>query len=206
MAVVKIYSQEKKEVGELDLPHDIFEVPVRTEILHLVVRAHLAAKRAGTVGVKNRALIHGGGRKPWRQKGTGRARAGSSRSPLWRGGAVIHGPQARDYSFKVNKKIKSLALKMALSSRLAEENLMVVDAISLSGIKTKEFCRVRDVLGLKKALIVVPEEDNNLRLSARNVPGIKVQPQNRLSVYDILAYPQLVLAPQVIESIQERLK
>jgi large subunit ribosomal protein L4 len=206
MAVVKIYSQEKKEVGELDLPHDIFEVPVRTEILHLVVRAHLAAKRAGTVGVKNRALIHGGGRKPWRQKGTGRARAGSSRSPLWRGGAVIHGPQARDYSFKVNKKIKSLALKMALSSRLAEENLMVVDAISLSDIKTKEFCRVRDVLGLKKALIVVPEEDNNLRLSARNVPDIKVQPQNRLNVYDILAYPQLVLAPQVIESIQERLK
>jgi large subunit ribosomal protein L4 len=206
MAVVKIYSQEKKEVGELDLPQDIFEVPIRTEILHLVVRAHLAAKRAGTVGVKNRALIHGGGRKPWRQKGTGRARAGSSRSPLWRGGAVIHGPQARDYSFKVNKKVKALALKMALSSRLAEENLMVVDALSLPGIKTKEFCRLRDALGLKKALIVVPQEDNNLRLSARNVPGIKVQPQNRLNVYDILAYPQLVLAPQVVENIQERLK
>jgi large subunit ribosomal protein L4 len=206
MAVVKVYSQEKKEVGELELPQEIFEVPVRAEILHLVVRAHLAARRAGTVGVKNRAAISGGGRKPWRQKGTGRARAGSGRSPLWRGGAVIHGPQARDYSFKVNKKIRSLALKMALSSRLAEESLMIVDAITLKEIKTKEFCRIRELLGLKKALIVVPEEDNNLRLSARNVPGIKVQPQNRLSVYDILAYPQLVLAPQVVESIQERLK
>jgi large subunit ribosomal protein L4 len=206
MAKVKIYSQEKNEVGELELPQDIFEVPVRPEILNLVVRAHRAAKRAGTVGVKTRSTIRGGGRKPWRQKGTGRARAGSNRSPLWVGGAVTHGPVARDYSFKVNKKIKALAMKMALSSRVAEEKLMVVDSLSLPEIKTKSFCKIKDALGIKKALIVIPEEDNNLRLSARNIPGIKVAHQNALNVYDVLAYDQLILMPQVVENIQERLK
>ncbi|MFW6324295.1 MAG: 50S ribosomal protein L4 [Desulfovibrionales bacterium] len=206
MAKVKIYSQEKKEVGELELPQEIFEVPVKPEILHLVVRAHRAAKRAGTVGVKNRSRIRGGGHKPWRQKGTGRARAGSSRSPLWVGGAVSHGPTTRDYSIKVNRKIKSLAMKMALSARLAEEKLMVVDALSMPEIRTKSFCKVKDTLGLKKALIVVSEEDNNLRLSARNIPGIKILHQKNLSVYDVLAYDQLILMPQVVENIQERLK
>ncbi len=206
MAKVSIYSQDKKEVGQLELPEEIFEVQVRPEILHLVVRAHRAAKRTGTVGVKTRSTIRGGGSKPWRQKGTGRARAGSSRSPIWRHGAVVHGPVARDYSFKVNKKIKTLAMKMALSSRLAEDNLMVVDAITLPEIKTKDFCKVKDALGLKKALIVMADEDNTLRLSARNIPGITVQNQSQLSVYDILAHQQLVLAPKVVETIQERLK
>lgn len=206
MAVVKVFNQSKIEVGQLELPQDIFEVPVQPEILHFVVRAHLAAKRAGTVGVKTRGLVRGGGRKPWRQKGTGRARAGSSRSPIWRGGAILHGPVARDYSFKVNKKIKALAMKMALSSRLAEDKLMVVDSFVLSSVKTKEFCKIKESLGLKKALIVLSQEDNNLRLSARNIPGIEIQLQDKLNVYDILRFPQLIMAPQVVESIRERLK
>lgn len=206
MAVVKVYNQSKAEVGQVELPQNIFEVPVQPEILHFVVRAHLAAKRAGTVGVKTRGLVSGGGRKPWRQKGTGRARAGSSRSPIWRGGAILHGPVARDYSFKVNKKVKALAMKMALSSRLAEENLMIVDSLTLSSAKTKEFCKIKESLGLKKALIVLSQEDNNLRLSARNIPGIEIQLQDKLNVYDILKYPQLILGSQVVESIRERLK
>lgn len=206
MAVVKILDQQKKEVGDITLPEDIFEVEVRPEILNLVVRSQLAAKRSGTVGVKNRTAISGGGKKPWRQKGTGRARVGSIRSPLWRGGAVAHGPQARDYSFKVNKKVRKLALKMALSSRLAEDNLMVVNSLQLPEIKTKGFTTIKDALGLKKVLIVIPEGDNNLELSARNVPGVKVMHQDSLNVYDVLRYPQLVLAPEVVENLQERLK
>lgn len=206
MAVVKIIDQQKKEVGDITLPEDIFEVEVRPEILNFVVRSQLAAKRAGSASVKNRASITGGGKKPWRQKGTGRARAGSVRSPLWRGGAVAHGPQPRQYSIKVNKKVRKLALKMALSSRLAEENLLVVNRFQLPEIKTKAFCEIRDRLGLKKVLIVVSEQDNNLELSSRNIPGVKVMHQDSLNVYDVLRYPQLVLAPEVVENLQERLK
>lgn len=188
------------------LPEDIFQVSVRPEILHLAVRSHLAKERAGTVGVKTRGTIRGGGKKPWRQKGTGRARAGSTRSPLWRGGAVVHGPVARSYGFKINKKVRKLALKMALTSRLAEENLTVVDKVSLSEIKTKGFLAVKDALQLKKALIVVSELDNNLRLSARNVPGIDVLNAESINTYDILRHPQLVLEQGVVERLQERLK
>ncbi len=206
MAVVKIIDQQKKEVGDITLPEDIFEVEVRPEILNFVVRSQLAAKRAGSASVKNRASITGGGKKPWRQKGTGRARAGSVRSPLWRGGAVAQRPQTRQYSIKGNKKGRKLALKMALSSRLAEENLLVVNRFQLPEIKTKAFCEIRDRLGLKKVLIVVSEQDNNLELSSRNIPGVKVMHQDSLNVYDVLRYPQLVLAPEVVENLQERLK
>lgn len=206
MATVTIYSQERQEVGEITLSEDVFQVPVKPEILHLAVRAHLAKERAGTVGVKTRGTIRGGGKKPWRQKGTGRARAGSTRSPLWRGGAVVHGPVARSYGFKINKKVRKLAVKMALTSRLAEENLTVVDKITLSEIKTKGFLAVKDALQLKKALIVVSELDNNLRLSARNVPGIDVLNAESMNVYDILRHPQLVLEQGVVERLQERLK
>lgn len=206
MAVVKIIDQKKKEVGDITLSEDIFEIEVKPEVLNFVVKSQLAAKRAGTASVKTRSTIRGGGKKPWRQKGTGRARAGSSRSPLWRGGAVVHGPQPRSYTIKVNKKVRKLAMKMALSSRLAEDNLMVVKQIKLPEIKTKGFCDVKDTLGLKKALIVLSEPDNNLELSARNVPGIKVMHQDNLNVYDILRYPQLVLDSGVVENLQERLK
>jgi large subunit ribosomal protein L4 len=206
MATVTIYSQERQEVGEITLSEDVFQVPVKPEILHLAVRSHLAKERAGTVGVKTRGTISGGGKKPWRQKGTGRARAGSTRSPLWRGGAVVHGPVARSYGFKINKKVRKLAVKMALSSRLAEEKLTIVDKITLAEIKTKGFLAVKDALQLKKALIVVSELDNNLRLSARNVPGIDVLNAESVNTYDILRHPQLVLEQGVVERLQERLK
>jgi large subunit ribosomal protein L4 len=203
--MAKIYNQEKNVVGEMDLTDDIFSVEVKPEILHFVVRAYRNAKRAGTVGVKNRALIRGGGKKPWRQKGTGRARAGSVRSPLWKGGAVTHGPQARDYGFKVNKKIKRLALKMALTSRYVQDDLMIVDHLDIDEVKTKTFVGLRERLGLKKVLIVVPEEYKKLTLSARNVPGVQVTTQDALNVYDILRHSQLVMEQGAIEKLQERL-
>lgn len=206
MAKLSIIDQNKKEVGNIELAPEVFEVEVRPEILQLVVRAQLAAKRAGTHATKNRAVITGGGRKPWRQKGTGRARAGSSRSPLWRGGATTFGPQPRSYEFKVNKKVRKLAMKMALSSRLSEDKLMVVKSIDLPEIKTKAMAQVKQDLGLGKALIVVKEADKNLALSARNIPGIKVVEADKLNVYDVLLHPELVMLEGAAVDVQERLK
>ncbi|OIO04296.1 MAG: 50S ribosomal protein L4 [Desulfovibrionaceae bacterium CG1_02_65_16] len=206
MATVTVFDQLKKEVGSLDLSPEVYEVEVRPEILHLVVRAQLAAKRVGTHAVKTRAFVSGGGKKPWKQKGTGHARAGSNRSPIWRGGAVIFGPQPRSYEFKVNRKVRRLALKMALSSRLAEENLMVLKGIDLPEVKTKRFAEIAKGLGLEKALIVFQEADNNLLLSARNLPGIKLLPADKLNAYDVLLYPKLVMLESAAVSVQERLK
>ncbi|QLA18011.1 50S ribosomal protein L4 [Desulfolutivibrio sulfoxidireducens] len=206
MANVKIFDQTKREVGELELSSEIFEVPVRPEILHLVVRAQLAAKRAGTHSTKTRSEVSGGGHKPWRQKGTGRARAGSNRSPLWRGGAVIHGPHPRDYEFKVNRKVRQLALKMALSAKLGDASLLLVDKFDVAEAKTKLMARVVGDLGLRKALIVLPESDNTLELSARNLPGIKVIRQDMLNVYDVLLHEQLVMATDAVLRVQERLR
>lgn len=206
MATVTIFDQMKKEVGSLELAPEVYEVEVRPEILHLVVRAQLAAKRAGTHAVKTRAFVSGGGKKPWKQKGTGHARAGSNRSPVWRGGAIIFGPQPRSYEFKVNRKVRRLALKMALSSRLAEENLLVLKGIELPEVKTKKFAEVAKGLGLEKALIVFKEADNNVLLSARNLPGIKLLPADKLNAYDVLLYPKLVMLESAAVSVQERLK
>lgn len=207
MAVFKVFDQTRKEVGEVTLSPEIFEVEVKPEILNLVVRQKRAADRAGTHATKNRAKITGGGKKPWRQKGTGRARAGSTRSPIWRHGAVVFGPQPRDYSFKVNKKVRKLAMRMALSSRASgEASFLVLDKIELPEIKTKLFAQVAIGLGLKKALIVVDKEDNNLSLSARNVPGITVLPMDRLSVYEVLRHPQLVMLKEAATGLEERLK
>ncbi len=206
MALLKIYDQNKQEAGEINLDSDIFEVPVRPEILNLVVRAQRAAYRAGTHAAKERGQVSGGGKKPFSQKGTGRARAGSNRSPLWRGGAVLFAPKPRDYSFKVNKKVRRLALKMALSSRLAEDNLMVVKAIDLPEIKTKEFVKVAGNLGLSKALVVASAENTNLKLSARNVPGITVMTASQLTVFDILRHPQLVLLEETVAPLEARFK
>jgi large subunit ribosomal protein L4 len=206
MANAKVYDQNRKEVGEISLADDVFQVEVKPELLHLAVRSHLAKLRSGTVGVKTRGLVSGGGKKPWRQKGTGRARAGSSRSPLWRSGAIIHGPVARDYSFKINKQVRKLALKMALSSRFTTDNLMVVDKLQFDEIKTKNFVACKNTLGLKKALIVVAEKDTNLALSARNVPGFLVLDPQSINVYEILKYPQMVLDQGAVAVLQERLK
>lgn len=206
MAVVKVYDQDRTEKGEITLAPEVFEVAVRPEILHLVVRAQLAARRAGTHAVKTRAFVSGGGSKPWRQKGTGRARSGSNRSPVWRGGAIVFGPQPRDYSFKVNKKIRKLALRMALSSRLAGDRLLVVKEIALPEVKTKLFARVAGALGLEKALIVAPEENRELLLSSRNLPGITLTTPDQLSVYEILRHKQLVLLEGAVEHVETRLK
>lgn len=206
MAVVKVYDQNKAEQGEVTLAPEVFEVAVRPEILHLVVRAQLAARRAGTHLAKTRASVSGGGVKPWRQKGTGRARAGSNRSPVWRGGAIVFGPQVRDHSFKVNKKIRQLALRMALSARLAGENLLVVKGIEPAEPKTKLFAEVAGKLGLEKALIVASQETRNLVLSTRNLPGITLTTPEHLSVYEILKHKQLVLLEDAVEGVQTRLK
>ena len=205
MANVKLYNQGYQEIGTVDLAPEVFEVEVQPELLHLVVRAQLAAKRAGTHSVKTRAFVRGGGRKPWRQKGTGRARAGSTRSPLWRGGAVVHGPQPRDYTFKVNRKVRQLAMRMALSAKLGDEQLVLVDAIAFPEVKTKNMVKVVSDFGLKKALIVLLDSDNNLELSARNIPGIKVIRQDMLNVYDVLLHDHVIMFKDAALKVQERL-
>ncbi len=205
MINAKVLSKDNQEVGQIELSEDVFSVGVKPELMHLAVRSHLAAIRSGSAEVKNRAKITGGGRKPWRQKGTGRARAGSGRSPLWRGGAITHGPQPRDFSFKLNKKVRRLALKMALSSRMAQNKLMVVDDLDLPEIKTKSFESVKGKLGLKKPLIVTAKKYNNLELSARNVRNTQVVTQDSINVYDILRHNELVLDKQAVDALQERL-
>ncbi len=201
----KVYSKDNQEVGEIELSEGVFSVGVKPQLLHLAVRSHLAAVRSGTAEVKNRARITGGGKKPWRQKGTGRARAGSGRSPLWRGGAITHGPEQRDYSFKLNKKVRKLALKMALSSRLAENKLKIVDDLDMPEVKTKQFVEIKGKLGLKKPLIVTGKQYNNLELSVRNVPGSQVVTQDSINIYDILRHKELVMDKQAVRELQERL-
>ena len=204
MATITVFDQNKVNAGEVTLAPEVFEVEARPEILNLVVRAQMAAKRAGTHKTKTRAFVSGGGNKPWKQKGTGRARSGSNRSPIWRGGAIIFGPQPRDYSFKVNSKVRALALKMALSSRLAAESLMVVKAIELPEAKTKHFAKVADTLGLTKALIVTPEDNEALTRSARNIPGLTLTTPDRLSVLEVLRHKQLVLLEGAVSPVQAR--
>lgn len=206
MAVVKVYDQNRQDAGSANLDPDVFEVEVRPEILNLVVRAQRAAKRAGTASAKTRAFVSGGGVKPWKQKGTGRARAGSNRSPVWRGGAIVFGPEPRSYEFKVNKKVRALAMRMALSSRLAEDSLMVVKGIDLAEKKTRAFAEVAKKLGMGKTLVVLPGENEALERCARNIPGIEVMTPDQLSVYEILKYPQLVVFEEAIAPIESRFK
>lgn len=205
MAQVTIYDQQKKESGSIELSSEVFEAPVRPEILNLVVRAQRASWRAGTHATLTRSMMKGGGAKPWRQKGTGRARSGSNISPVWTGGAIVFGPQPRDYSFKVNRKVWRLALRMALSARLAGEKLLVVKDISLPEAKTRHFVQVQKALGLGKTLVVAPAENDTLALSARNVPGVTVLTPEQLNVYDILNHGQLVLLEGVVERVTARL-
>ena len=204
MATIKVYDQEKQEVGSVELAPEVFEVEARPEILNLVVRAQRAAQRAGTHKAKTRAFVSGGGVKPWNQKGTGRARAGSNRSPIWRGGAIIFGPLPRDYSFKVNSKVRSLAMRMALSSRVAGNNLLVVKGINLPDGKTKNFAKVAKTLGLTQALVVAPEMTENLDRSSRNLPNVTLTTPDRLSVYEILKNKQLVLLQDAIAPVEAR--
>ena len=205
MAVVKVYDQKKNEIGSVELDPNVFEIEVRPEILNLVVRLQRAAARSGTHATKTRSTISGGGIKPWRQKGTGRARAGSTRSPLWKHGAVTFGPQPRPYDFKVNKKVRALAMRMALSSRLADQSLLVIDQISLPEIKTRLFSEMLKAFDLKKTLIILEKQDNIIRLSSRNIPGIKVMTSDQLNVYDVLKHDHLVILKEAVEGVQARL-
>ncbi|MDR3357334.1 MAG: 50S ribosomal protein L4 [Desulfovibrio sp.] len=204
MATVKVYDQDRQESGVIELAADVFEVGVRPEILHLVVRAQAAAKRAGTHQTRTRGLVSGGGAKPWKQKGTGRARSGSNRSPIWRGGGIVFGPAPRDYSFKVNSKVRALALKMALSSRLADGNLLIVKSIELPEAKTRHFAKVAGALGLRKALIVTPGDAGDLARSARNISGLTLTTPDRLSVTKILGHRQLVLLESAVGPVHAR--
>lgn len=205
MAVLKVYDQNNKEAGDITLAPEVFEIPVRPEILHLVVRAQRASWRSGTHSTLTRSMMKGGGAKPWRQKGTGRARSGSNISPVWTGGAVTFGPHPRDYSFKVNKKVRKLALKMALSARVFDGKLTVINKIELPEAKTKHFAKVVKDFGLKKALVVLPEIDETLVLSASNIPGITLCTPEGLNVYDIINHPRLILMEGAVDGVMKRL-
>lgn len=204
MATVKVYNQHKQVSGEITLAPDVFEIEPRPEILNFVVRAQMAARRAGTHNAKTRAQVSGGGVKPWKQKGTGRARSGSNRSPIWRGGAIIFGPQPRDYGFKVNRKVRELAMRMALSSKLAANALTVVDKIEIAEAKTKLFATVAKELELDKALIVMPDQDELLKRASANLPGITMTTPDQLNVLSILDTKQLIIMEGAVGKIETR--
>ncbi len=205
MPTVDIYSINRDVVGQQELRDDIFAVPVKTSVLHEVVLYQLAKRRAGTVKTKGRSDVRGGGKKPWRQKGTGRARAGTSRSPIWRGGGVIHGPQPRTYEMRVPKKVRKLALRMALSQKLIDQEMTVLDGIKLEQIKTKEFATILNRFELKKTLLVIPQQDEIVEKSARNIPDVKVLRSEGLNVYDVLNYHHLLLTTETIGKLEEAL-
>jgi large subunit ribosomal protein L4 len=206
MATVDVFNIEGDKVSETDLPDAIFDVPVNKAVLHQVVKAQLANRRAGTAKVKNRSDVAGSTRKLYRQKGTGRARRGDIKSPLLRGGGVIFGPHPRSYEQKVPKKVRRLALKMALTCKLKDDELLILDRFELGEIKTRAFVAAFENLKAGKALIITGEQDRNLELSSRNVPGVKVMRCEGLNVYDILKYEKLVLLEGAIKGIEGRLR
>ena len=203
MANVSVYNMEGKEVGTIDLNDAIFGVEVNEHLVHMAVVQQLANNRQGTQKAKTRSEVSGGGRKPWRQKGTGHARQGSTRSPQWTGGGIVFAPKPRDYSFKMNKKEKNLALKSVLTTKVAENKFIVVDGLSFDEIKTKNMVNVLKNLEVKKALVVTDDDNKNVTLSSRNIPGVKTAFTNTINVYDILKYDKMVVAKDVISKIEE---
>ena len=205
MAVTVLYNIDNKKVGEIELNDDLFGLEVKKYILHDIVKMQLANRRAGSASTKTRTEVRGGGAKPYRQKGTGRARAGTNRSPLWRGGGVIFGPKPRDYSYKLPKKVRKLGVRMALSARFSEDNMIVLDGFDLADIKTKQFIEVMKKLNIENGLIVIPEKNEKLEKSSRNVQGYKVIPADGLNVYDILLHRRLVLLQPCLGQLEKRL-
>ena len=203
MANVKVYNMEGKEVGTLELNDAVFGVEVNEHLMHLAVVGQLANKRQGTQSAKTRSEVSGGGRKPWKQKGTGHARQGSTRAPQWTHGGVVFAPKPRDYSVKMNKKEKALAIKSALTSRVAEEKIYVVDSLAFDEIKTKKMAAVLDSLKVEKALVVLDKKDENVILSARNLPAVRTVMTNGINVYDILKYGTLVITKDAVAQIEE---
>jgi len=205
MAAVDVLNSAGNKVSEAELIDEIFNIPVKTSVLHEVVRSQLAAKREGTAASKTRAMVKGSTKKLFRQKGTGNARAGSVKSPLRKGGGVIFGPSPRSYAYKVPKKVRRLALKMALSCKLSDNTLYVIDDLKLEEIKTKVLSEVLGALNLQDLLIVSDSEDMNLALSSRNISDIKVIKTAGLNVYDILKFKNLLLVESTIKNIEGRL-
>ena len=204
MATVKVYDQNKQESGEVTLASDVFEIEVRPEILNLVVRAQMAAKRAGTHNAKTRAFVSGGGVKPWKQKGTGHARQGSTRAPQWTHGGIVFAPKPRDYSYTLNKKVRRLALKSVLSAKAQSADIVVIDEIKMDEIKTKKFAGFLSAVNADcKALVVTAEANENVVLSARNLPGVQTTFANLVNVYDILNAKKLVLDKAALAKIEE---
>ncbi len=203
MANVSVYNMEGKEVGTMELNDAVFGAKVNEHLMHMAVMSQLANNRQGTQKAKTRSEVSGGGRKPWRQKGTGHARQGSTRAPQWTGGGTVFAPVPRDYSFRLNKKERRAALKSALTSRVQESKLFVLDELSLSEIKTKAMKNVLDSLNVNKALVVTKDVDNNVVLSARNLPGVKTAHTSTINVYDILKYNTLVLTKDAVAAIEE---
>ncbi|MCI8834263.1 MAG: 50S ribosomal protein L4 [Ruminococcus sp.] len=203
MATVSVYNIEGKEVGTIDLNDAVFGVEVNEHLVHMAVVNQLANKRQGTQKAKTRSEVSGGGRKPWRQKGTGHARQGSTRAPQWTGGGVVFAPVPRDYSFKMNKKEKRAALKSALSSRVEEKKFIVLDEMNFDEIKTKNFKKVLDNLNVNKALVVLEDNNKNAAMSARNLPDVKTARTNTINVYDILKYNTVIATKAVVAAIEE---
>ena len=203
MANVSVYNMEGKEVGAIELSDAVFGVEVNEHLVHMAVVAQLANKRQGTQKAKTRSEVSGGGRKPWRQKGTGHARQGSTRAPQWTGGGVVFAPVPRDYTIKLNKKEKRAALKSALTSRVQENKFIVVDELALNEIKTKKFVEVMNNLKVSKALVVLAENDQNVIKSASNVASVKTAQADLINVYDILKYSTVVATKAAVEKIEE---
>jgi large subunit ribosomal protein L4 len=205
MPTVDVFNLDSEVTGRLELSDSIFGVPVKSHVLHEVVIYQLAKRRAGTAKTKGRSEIRGGGKKPFRQKGTGRARAGTSRSPIWRGGGTIHGPQPRDYEMRISKKVRRLALKMALSQKVLDDGFKVIDQLKFDRIRTKDFVDLLDRFELGKTLVVLPEPDEMIEKSARNIPNVKVLRSEGLNVYDLLNYHAVMLSRECVSRIEEAL-
>jgi len=203
MANVSVYNMQGAKVGTMELNDVVFGVEVNDHLIKMAVTAHLAAKRQGTQKAKTRSEVSGGGIKPWRQKGTGHARQGSTRAPQWTHGGVVFAPVPRDYTFKLNRKEKQLALFSALSSRVQEEKLFVLDELKMDEIKTKKFAEILKNLNVEKALVVMDSADQNVILSARNLPDVKTAGTNNINVYDILKYDAFVATKAAVQAIEE---
>ena len=203
MANVSVYNIEGKEVGKIDLSDAVFGVEVNEHLVHMAVVSQLANNRQGTQKAKTRSEVSGGGRKPWRQKGTGHARQGSTRSPQWTGGGVVFAPVPRDYSFKMNKREKRAALKSALTSRVEENKFIVIDEINFEEAKTKNFANILKNLDVSKALVVLEDDNKNAELSARNIADVKTAKTNTINVYDILKYNTVVATKAAVAAIEE---
>lgn len=206
MAEVSVYSTEGKETGKIDLSDAVFGIEPNEHLVHMAVKQFLANQRQGTQKAKTRSEVSGGGKKPWRQKGTGHARQGSTRAPQWKGGGMVFAPVPRDYSFKMNKKEKRIALKSVLSSKVLDKKLCVIDGLSFTEPKTKEFAKVLSNLNLDKAIFVIDEKDadrTNIILSAKNIPTVITAAPNTINVFDLLKYDTVVLTKDAAKTIEE---